>query len=164
MSSLIGVRGRLLRMDSTSHRYVCKVASVNIVSVDIAHSARFTDFINDSYEPPIHGLRGGLNFHVMFLEFKCCVILLLSRSFTNALSSYSPPIKLLQLSDVMIFTCPLLAINRLRANINDSFVRLSATSRCNALIVKQTETTPYRLFNVGFFLVRFIALTFIGPK
>ena len=88
-------------MDSTSHRYVCKVSSVNILSVDIARSARFTDFINDSHEPPIHGLRGGLNFHVMFLEFKCCVILFLSRPFTNVLSSYSPPIKLLPLSDVI---------------------------------------------------------------
>ena len=151
-------------MDSTSQRYVCKVPSVNILSVDIARSARFTDFINDSHEPPIHGLRGGLIFHIMFLEFKCCVILLLSRSFTNALNSYLPPIKLLPLSDVMIFTCPLLAINRLRANINDPVVRLSATSTCNALIVKQTKITPYRLFNVGFFLVCFVALTFIGPK
>ena len=128
-------------MDSFSHRYVCKVSSVNILSVDIARSARFTDFINDSHEPPIHGLRGGLNFHVMFLEFKCCVILLLSRSFVKALSSYSPPIKLLPLSHVMIFTRSLLAINQLRANVNDSAVRLSATSRCNALIVKQTKIT-----------------------
>ena len=84
--------------------------------------------------------------------------------FTNALSSYSPPIKLLPMLDVMIFTCPFLAINRLRANINYSVVRLFATSRCNALIVKQTKNTPYCLFNVGFFLVCFVALTFIGPK
>ena len=132
--------------------------------MDTARSARFTNFINDSHEPPNCGLRGGLNFHVMVLEFKCCAILLFSRSFTNALSSYSPPIKLLPLSDVMIFTCPLLAINQLRANINVSVIRLSATSRCNALIVKQTKITPYRLFNVRFFLVCFVALTFIGPK
>ena len=151
-------------MDFTSHEYVPKVSSVNILSVDIAHNACFTDFINDSHEPPIHGLRGGLNFHVIFLEFKFCVILLLSRSLTNASSSYSPPIKLLQLSDVMIFICPLLAINRLRANTNDSVVTLSPTSRCNALIVKQTKITPYHSFNAGFFLLYFVALTFIGPK
>ena len=124
-------------MDSTSHKYVCKVSSVNILPVDIARNACFTGFINDSHEPPIHGLRSGLNFHVMFLEFKCCAILLLSRLFTNALSSYSPTIKLLPLSDVMIFAGPLLAINQLRANITSSVVRLSATSKCNALMVKQ---------------------------
>ena len=98
-------------MDSTSHRYVHKVSSVNILSVDTARSTRFTDFINDFHEPLTHGLRGRLNLHVMFLEFKCCGTLLLSRSFTNTLSSYSLALKLLLLLDVMIFTCHLLAIN-----------------------------------------------------
>ena len=37
-------------------------------------------------------------------------------------------------------------------------------ARSNTLIVKQTEIIPYRLFNIGFFLVCFVALTFIGPK
>ena len=132
-------------MDST-WQYVRKVLSVNILSVDIAHNARFTNFINDSHEPPINRQRSGLNFHVMVLEFKSCVILLLSRSFNDALSSYSPPIKLLPLSDVMIFTCPLLLINSLRANINDSAARLYAISRRNALIVKQTKITPDSAF------------------
>ena len=129
--------------DSTSHKNVLKVSSVNILSVDIARNARYTDFINDSHEPLIHGLWGRLNFHVMFLEFKCCVILLRSRSFSNALSSYLPAIKLLPMSDITIFACPLLAINRLRFNINGS---------------------AYRLFNAGFFLVYFVVSTFIGPK
>ena len=133
---LLGVRGRLLRIDSTSHKYVRKISSANILSVDIARDARFTDFVNDSHEPPIHGLRSRLNVHVLFLEFKFCVILLLSRSFNNALSPYSPPIKLLPLSDVMIFTCPVLVINRLRTNISDYVVRLPTTSRCNALMGK----------------------------
>ena len=93
----------MLKMDSTSHRYLYKVSPINILSVDIVWSACFTNCISDSHEPPIYGLRGGLNFHVMFLEFKCCVILLLLRSFTNALSSYSPPAKLLLMLNVVIF-------------------------------------------------------------
>ena len=138
-------------MHSISHKYVRKVSSVNILSMEIARSARFTDFINNSYQPPLHGLRGGLNFHVMFLKFKCCVILLLSRYFINALSSYSPPIKLLPLSDFMIFIYPLLVKNRLRANINDSVVRLSATYRCDGLIVKETKITSYCFLMLDFF-------------
>ena len=146
-------------MDSTSHKCVRKVSSINILSVDIAYNACFTDFVNqppthfheppihglidDSHESPIHGLKDGLNFHVMLLEFKCYVILLLSRSLTNTLNSYSLPIKLLPLSYAMIFTSSLLVTYRLRANVNDSVVRLSATSRCNALIVKQTKITSF---------------------
>ena len=144
-------------MDSASHKYVRKVSSVNIMSVDIAHNCRITDYIYVSHEPSIHGLRGGLNYHVMFFEFKCCVILLLSSPLTNALSSTSPPAKMLPLSNVMIFTCPLLAINRLIAHVNDSVLSLSATSRCNALLVKQTKVTLYSLFNAGFFLACFVA-------
>ena len=41
----------------------------------------------------------------------------------NALISDSSPIKLLPLSDISIFTCPILSINWLRADLNDSVVR-----------------------------------------
>ena len=112
--------------------------------------------------PSMRWVRGGLNFHLLFLEFKLCFILLLSSLLTMALSSDCSPIKLLILSDVIISTCPFVAINRLRANINYSVVRSSATSRCNFLIVKQTKITPYRLLNAGFSLVYFVALTFTG--
>lgn len=47
------------------------------------------------------------------------------------------------MSDTTIFACPLLAINQLGFNINSS---------------------AYRLFNAGFFLVYFVVSTFIGPK
>ena len=82
---------------------------------------------------------------------------MLSRSFTKALSSYSPPIKLLPFSDVTIFTCPCLAINRLRANINDSVVRLSTISRCNALIV---DPESNRVLTLNLF--SFISVTYTG--
>ena len=81
----------------------------------------------------------GLKLHVMLLEFKCCGILLLSSYLTNALSSHSPSTKFLPLPHIITFTCPLVAINQLRANIKGSVVRLSATSRCNVLVVKQTN-------------------------
>ena len=67
----------------------------------------------------------------------------MSSSLANGSSSdIKPPIKLLLLPDVTIFTCPLLSINQLRANVNDSVVRLSATSRLNTLIIEQTKVTP----------------------
>ena len=37
---LIGVRRRLLNMNSTLHKYVRKVSSANILSVDIARNAK----------------------------------------------------------------------------------------------------------------------------
>ena len=102
--------------------------------------------------------------HVMFLEFKCCVILLLSSSLPITVSLDSPIIKLLPLSGIMIVSCPLLAINQPRAIKNDSVARLSATSRYNTLIVKRTKITPYRYLVLEFFLAYFVALIFIGPK
>ena len=132
--------------------------------MNIPRNASFTNFINDSHEPSTHVLRDWLNFHIMFLEFKCCVMFLLSCSLTNVLSSDLPPTTLLPLSYIMIFTCHFLAINRLRANINDSVVTLSANCRCNALIFKETKIIRYCLVNAGFFLAYFVALTFIGPK
>ena len=134
----------------------------NILSEDIAHNACFTNFISDSHELTIHWLMGGLSFHVMFLKFKCCVILLLSSS-SNALTSDSPPIKLLPLSDAIILTYPLV-INQVRANKNYVAVRLSTTSRCNALIVNQRKIIPYRLYKDGFFSSIFCCFNFYWTK
>ena len=73
--SLVGVSGRWLITDSTSHRKVVNESSVNARYRVITLNARFTNLTKDSQTPPIHGLMGGLNFHSMFCLLIMSIIL-----------------------------------------------------------------------------------------
>ena len=59
----------------------------------------------------------------------------------DSLSSLSPPVKLVPLSDLISLTWPLLAINRLHAIKKESVSKLCTTSTCTARITKHAKMT-----------------------
>ena len=59
----------------------------------------------------------------------------------DSLSSLSPPVKLVPLSDLISLTWPLLAINRLHVIKKESVSKLCTTSTCTARITKHAKMT-----------------------
>ena len=70
MLSLKGRRERLLTVNSTSIKNVLDDSSYTGQSLRAEFNDRFVSLTIDSQEPPIHGLDGGLNFHVTPLLIK----------------------------------------------------------------------------------------------
>ena len=85
----------------------------------------FTDFINDSQAPPIHGLLGWLNFHEKWIPFFMTSAATFSWSiiFTAASSSFYAPIKSVPSSDQIFFKFPGQAIKQRNDRINESLER-----------------------------------------
>ena len=75
ISSLAGVRRRLLIMLLASVRKVGHDSSVNNLSFTIAFNALFVSFTISSMQPPIHGVDGGLNIHWIHLWSNSSLIL-----------------------------------------------------------------------------------------
>ena len=70
ISSLKGKRGWLLRVNSTSIKNVLNDSSYSGRSLRTDFKDCFPSLTMDSQEAPIHGLDGGLNFHVTPLLIK----------------------------------------------------------------------------------------------
>ena len=64
MSSLMGYSGRLLTIYSALHKAVAKISAVTILFFNISYKHLFV-LIRLSQQPPIRGLSGGLNRHLI---------------------------------------------------------------------------------------------------
>ena len=162
--SLVGVSGRWLIADSTSHRKVVNESSVNAQYRVITLNARFTNLTKDSQTPPIHGLMGGLNFHSMFCLLITSIILSGFNCFSASFNSFSAPIKFEPLSDLKTFTKSL-EINLRSAIVLNASVAISwASSKCTSQVVRQGNNTLYLFADAGFNRVRLENFMRTGPK
>ena len=89
----------------------------------------FTDFTRDSHIPPIQGLTGGLNFHFIPFATRCLLTVFWSILFMAYFNSFLAPTKFVSLSDLIMFTLPLLEMNLFSASMNASVERSPAISR-----------------------------------
>ena len=81
----------------------------------------------------------GLNIHLVFFCSRASWILLWFHALMDSLSSRSPPVKLVPLSDLISLTWPLLPTNRLKAIKRESVSKLCAIFMCSARIAKHVE-------------------------
>ena len=81
----------------------------------------------------------GLNIHLVFFCSRASWILLWFHALMDSLSSRSPPVKLVPLSDLISLAWPLLPINRLNAIKWKSVSKLCAIFMCSARIAKHVE-------------------------
>ena len=105
-------------------------------------SARLTDFISNFQIPPMQGEEGGLNFHSKSDSSKYFLTEFSSSLLKACFNFLSAPLKFVQLSQWILLTCPLLALNLLKTKINESVDKLLHTSICIALVVKHVNKAP----------------------
>ena len=141
MSSLMGNSERLLTMYSTSHKTVVKVSTVGLLFFNIAYRHLFTVLIRLSQQPPIHGLRGGLNCYLIWCLFKYVVTLLCLRFLIASLISFTAPMKFVPLSDCIMLTCPLRATNLRNYRIKEWVGRSPEISIWIALVLRHVKMT-----------------------
>ena len=164
ISSLAGVRGRLLIILSPSVRKVDNASSVNNLSFTIVFNAFFVSFTIASMQPPIHGLDGGLNFHWIRSGLNSSLILCWSNFCIASDNSRWAPTKFVPLSLVIVWGLPFLAVNLRSAQIKLSVERSPANSICKAREAKHVNIAPYCLEIAWFDLVFLENLTNNGAK
>ena len=84
---------------------------------------RFTDLTKDSRMLPTQVLTGGLNFHFIPFPVRFLLTVLWSIFFVACFNSFEAPTKYIPLSDLIMFTLPLLEMNLLSASMNASVKR-----------------------------------------
>ena len=132
---------------------VINVFSLGTCSFKIAAYDVFTDQTRRSHAPPIWGAEGGLNFQMMLSLFVNVSIFELSISRIARVSRML--VKFVPLSQ---YTWEGIAVKRLRAMIAESLLKLCASSKCMARVVKHVNNAPQH------FSCLLPILTIIGPK
>ena len=127
----------------------------------VSFNVGFKAFNRGSHRPPKCGACSGVNFQLMFCEVqKSSTISELSFR-NNSRISCSAPTKLEPWSLHMVFGIPLCPRNRRRAAMNAVVVSSETSSRCTALVAKQTNTATYAFLSTG--LRTGPDLTIMGP-
>jgi len=152
------VMGRSFMIASTSQKSVASPSSSSFCSCVRALRMRLTVLICLSQIPPWWEPAGGLNIQFISSLRSLFWICVWFNSCIASFSSRSALTKLVPLSDLMTLTGPLLAMNLLMALMQESELRLCASSRWTALMFRQVKITPYLL------TVALLCFNSNGPK
>ena len=159
-SLLIGVN----IASNASQRNVDKHSSVNNLSQIITFRECFMDLTRGFHILPIQGLTGGLNFHFIPFAVRCLLTKFGSMFFMACFNSFEAPTKFVPLSDLIMFTFPLLEMNLLNASMNASIESSPTISRWTALVVKEVNRAIYLLAVAWLDLVLLESLMWYEPK
>ena len=142
-SLLSGVIGLSFIIFSVSVIKVCSYSSVSNCSLASAFRIVRAERIIRSHTPPIWLAHGGLKCHSISFCVICFSIVGLFHSWIDLRSSLSPLIRLVTLSLYTFSGTPRRLEKRWKAAIKESAVKLWATSRWTALVVRHVNKHPY---------------------
>ena len=146
-SSLDFVNGLPFKMDSTSTSKVSKISSVSWTFERMAFKTFLTAPTMRSQTPPTWAAVGGLNCQSILFLTAYSWTLSGDMSCMDKRISFSPPTKLVPLSEKTFFGTPRLATKRRNALINEFVSRQSSFSKWTARVTMHDIMHPYRFIS-----------------